>query len=190
MTTRMVFEALIIKDNLKIVELKLGKMRHKVPDVISKALNRAVEATKTQAVKKTAGIYYLKQTDIRGKIKVYKSSKTSLRASAVSADRKLPIEAFKIRPNKPKPKKPPLIMVEIHRGKPKLFPGAFVIPNLKVYERLGKERYPIKRIWGPAIPQLIGGKKIRVDVQIESQKTYEKRLDHEIKRVLAAVGKK
>jgi hypothetical protein len=99
----------------------------------------------------------------------------------------MPLERFRVSPSKPRPQNPPLLKVGIKReGGLKQFPGAFVIPNLKIYERIGKARYPIKRKYGPAVPQLIGGEKIRAEVEVESIRVYQERLDHEIKRVLEA----
>jgi hypothetical protein len=183
-TTRMVFEALVIKSDLPKVELRLGKRYKQAPNVISRALNRAAEATKTKAIKETTGKYFLKASDIRPKISTYKSSKTRLRATVIVKDNKMPLEKFKVSPSKPRPKNPPILKVGVKRPELKEFSGAFVIPNLKVYKRVGPKRYPIKRIYGPAVPQIISGQKMRYEIQSESYKTYQRRLDHEIKRIL------
>jgi hypothetical protein len=185
--TRMVFEALVIKDNLKEIELRLGKNFGKAPEVISRSLNRAAAATKTQAVRTTSKRYYVRPSDIFTKIEVFKSSKTRLSARAVASDNKLPLERFKISPSKPKPKEHPVLKIGVKRdGGMKDFKGPFVIPNLKIYQRISKKRYRIKRIYGPAIPQLVASEKTRADIMIESEKTYKKRLEHEIKRVMEA----
>lgn len=185
--TEFIFMVQVNKSDVAKVRQQLGKYAHKAPEVISRALNRAAEATRTQAVRATAKRYYLKSKDIRDKTITYKASKSVLLARVISKDHKMPLERFRISPNKPRPTNPPVLRVGIKRdGGLKKFPGAFVIPNLKIYERVGKSRYPIKRIYGPAVPQLIGGEKIRAQVEIESIKVYEQRLDHEIKRVLEA----
>lgn len=186
MTTTMVFEALVIKSDLPKVELLLGKNFKKAPSVISRALNRAAEATKTKAIREVTQNYFLKSGDIRPKMTTYKSSTTRLRASVIAKDNKMPLEKFKISPSKPRPKNPPVLKVGVKKPGLKDFKGAFVIPNLKIYERVGKPRYPIKRMYGPAVPQILNGEKMRYEIQNESYQTYHRRLDHEIKRVLEA----
>jgi hypothetical protein len=181
---KFVFEALVIKEDLYKAALLLGDQRDKAPGVVSRALNRAAEATKTKAVKATASRYYVKQADVRQKVVTIKSSKTRLRAIVRSVDSKLPLERFKVSPLRNIPKKPPVLRIGVKReGDLKAFKGAFVIPNLKIYERIGKKRYPIKRLYGPAIPQMVGSEKTRAEVQIESMNVYNKRFAHEIKRL-------
>lgn len=186
MTTRMVFEALVIKSDLQKVQLRLGKHFKQAPSVISRALNRAAEATKTTAVREVTQNYFLKSKDIRPTMTTYKSTKTRLRASVVVKDNKMPLERFKVSPSKPRPKNPPVLKVGVKKPGLKDLPGAFVIPNLKIYERVGRPRKPIKRKFGPAVPQIVNGEKMRYEIQNESYRTYQKRLDHEIKRIMEA----
>ena len=58
-----------------------------------------------------------------------------------------------------------------------------------VYERLGKSRYPIKEIYGPATPQMMYSNESVMDkIEEKVVETFEKRADHEIMRLLNGWG--
>lgn len=57
-----------------------------------------------------------------------------------------------------------------------------------VYERVGADRFPVKELYGPATPQMMYSNEEVLD-QIEGKmaETYEKRIEHEISRLLAGI---
>ncbi|MBR2131400.1 MAG: hypothetical protein IJ955_02485 [Oscillospiraceae bacterium] len=59
-----------------------------------------------------------------------------------------------------------------------------------VYERIGDERLPIRELFGPATPQMMYSNEAVMDeVEHTVAETYEKRIDHEILRILNGWGK-
>ena len=58
-----------------------------------------------------------------------------------------------------------------------------------IYERTGPNRFPVKELYGPATPQMMYSNEDVMD-QIEAKmvETYEKRIDHEILRILNGWG--
>jgi hypothetical protein len=179
------FRVIVDATEFRKTELKLGPYYKKAPTAISRALNRTAEATRTQAIKSVTANYYVKAKDARGTIRIYRASPSRLGAMVVSRDNKLPLDKFKVTPLKPRPKNPPILKVAVKKGSVKELIHAFVadINGPKVFERVDKSRLPITRLMGPAIPSLLGGSKIRQLVEKESYAVYQKRLDHEIKRI-------
>lgn len=59
-----------------------------------------------------------------------------------------------------------------------------------IYERIGVDRFPVRELYGPATPQMMYSNEDVLD-QIEDKmlETYDKRIDHEILRLLNGWGK-
>lgn len=58
-----------------------------------------------------------------------------------------------------------------------------------IHERLGLDRYPIRELYGPATPQMMYSDENVLDaIEEKMAETYEKRIDHEIDRVLYGWG--
>ena len=54
-----------------------------------------------------------------------------------------------------------------------------------VYERVGMKRFPVKELYGPATPQMmIANAQVTDEIEDKMAETYEKRIDHEILRLL------
>lgn len=171
---------------LRQVEMRLGAMKSKPPTAISRALDRTAINAKTNVSKKSREIYVIKSKDINQALKISRSSKGSLNVTLAYRGERIPLDKFKFSPSNPRPKKPPTLKVSVKKDGMKSLLHAFVadINGSKIFERVGKSRLPIGRLFGPAVPQIVNKEELRRFVEAEAEKTYEKRLDHEIKRVL------
>lgn len=59
-----------------------------------------------------------------------------------------------------------------------------------VYERIGVERFPVRELYGPATPQMMySNDDVLDEIEEKMAETYEKRIDHEILRVLNGWGR-
>lgn len=59
-----------------------------------------------------------------------------------------------------------------------------------VYERLGVKRFPVEELYGPATPQMMySNEEVMDEIEAKMAETYEKRIDHEILRVLNGWGR-
>jgi Prophage minor tail protein Z (GPZ). len=183
-----VFRVIVDATEFRKTELKLGPYYKKTPIAISRALNRAAESTRTEAVRNVTANYYVTAKDARGTIQIYKASPSKLGALVVSKDSKIPLDHFKFTPKKPNPKSHQTIKVAVKKGGLKELLHAFIadVNGVKIFQRVGPSRLPIQRLMGPAIPVLIGSKLLREAVEKKSHETYQQRLDHEIKRTLEA----
>ncbi len=171
---------------LREVEQQLGSFSNKAPTVISRALNRAAQNAKASTVSKLREEYILKAKDIRDTIKIRKATQRSLGAVVTSIGNKVPLIKFKVSPNKPNPQKPSKVLkAGVKKGGLKEIIGAFVanINGNKVFEREGKNRLPIKQLFGPSVPEMLGNESVKTYIEREATKMFDKRLEHEINRV-------
>lgn len=58
-----------------------------------------------------------------------------------------------------------------------------------VYERVGVKRFPVEELYGPATPQMMySNEEVMDEIEAKMAETYEKRIDHEIMRLLNGWG--
>jgi hypothetical protein len=177
----------ISTSQIKEVENRLGAFRSKAPSVISSAINRAAQNAKTNATRKAREEYQVKAKDINETIKIRKATRKSLGAEVKSTGYRTPLIKFKVSPAQPRPKNPPKVLkAAVKKDGLKSVLGAFVsnINGNKVFRRTTKSRLPIEQLFGPAVPQMLGNKDVRSFIESEAAKTLDKRIDHEINRVL------
>jgi len=177
-------------EHLNDVENRLGAFKKKTPNVLSKAINRAAENAKTNMAKLTVQKYIIKNKDVKETIKVIKSNKSNLNALVKSEGKLLGLDKFKINP-KSRPQRPPRSQkAQVKKsGSLKSILRAFIITvNGKsiVMQREGVKRLPIKRLFGPAVPEMIGNEETFRELQQKANETLQKRIDHEINRILEA----
>lgn len=59
-----------------------------------------------------------------------------------------------------------------------------------IYERTGPSRFPVEELYGPATPQMMySNEDVLDEIEQKMADTYEKRIDHEILRVLNGWGR-
>ena len=59
-----------------------------------------------------------------------------------------------------------------------------------IYERVGVKRFPVEELYGPATPQMMYSNEEVIDeIENKMAETYEKRIDHEILRILNGWGR-
>lgn len=59
-----------------------------------------------------------------------------------------------------------------------------------IYERIGPNRFPVEELYGPATPQMMySNEAVTDEIERKVAETYEKRIDHEILRVLNGWGR-
>ena len=59
-----------------------------------------------------------------------------------------------------------------------------------VYERVGVKRFPVEELYGPATPQMMySNEEVMDEIEAKMAETYEKRIDHEILRILNGWGR-
>lgn len=155
------------------------------------AINRAIKAAKTAGTRKASKVYYQRQTDINRVTRVGRATRSNLSASFSSRSRKIPLYAFRVKPKQPIKDNPPELKVSVKKDTGfQTIKRAFVeigrsSGNLNVFQRVGRERYPVRTLFGPSIPEMMGDGDVRGAVNDRAFEMLEQRFDHEIGRVLS-----
>lgn len=165
---------------------RLGTFHKQAPNAISRALNRAATNVNSNIKKEVRKEYNIKARDINNTLKKTRATKSDLRAAVISTGSPLGLDKFKVSPKTVNPKRKTPIKIGVKKGSLKRVMGAFIadINGPKVFRRVTKKRLPIERLFGPSVPQMLGNENVVNVIEQEGQKTFHKRLDHEIERIL------
>lgn len=174
------------KKLLEDVQSRLGNLSKKAPNAISNSLNRSMNNIATNISKEVRKEYNMKAKDIKATLVKTRSTRSTLGAVVKSKGELIPLDRFRVSPKTVQPKRKAPIKVGVKKPGLKPLLGAFVadISGKKVFKRTGKKRLPVRRLFGPSIPQMIGNEEIARKIDEEGQKMFQKRMDHEINRIL------
>lgn len=77
-------------------------------------------------------------------------------------------------------------------GKRRVFPHTFIVPSLggHVFERRGRQRLPIRKLWGPAIPKEMLKDQSRQAFETTVATELPARVEHEIGAILSGAVRK
>lgn len=170
--------------NVERAERLLSGVKGGATTALVRALNRASESGRTAAVRETTTRYTIKAKDIRPSIKLEKASKTNLTAGISSKGPRIPLSAYLHKPKTDTTgaKRRP-VYVSVKKGSLKPLGQGFIWKG-DVMQRVGKERHKITRRTGPALPMLLNNEEVVEKIMNTMNETTDKRLDHEINRLL------
>lgn len=141
---------------LEEVQAKLGAMKAKAPTVISRALNKTATTARVDLASKAQATYTVKSGGFKKDMTIKKASAGRLEAVIHSEGRPLDIDRFHITAPKKTGAKANIIkgggLKQLIYGNIKAFKG----PNGKIYQRVGTERKPLKKLKSNSIPKMIG----------------------------------
>lgn len=180
-------------EQLERVKLILGGIPKAVPAAISNALNRGATTARKAAANYITEHYTLKQKDAREatKIKFRKADNGNIEATVIFSGNVIPLLKFDVRPSTPKAG---AVSAAVERHGRKALASAYVT-NLGrygpgVFERLTSKRNTSQQLYGPSTAQMLGTANAQIEMQTQAQETIDKRLEHEIERILAGYGGK
>lgn len=172
------------------LQKRLKDIPEKIPVVTARAINRAAEAAKTEGSKFVRETYTVKHSSVLRKIKIKKAYPADLIADIRVTGRTLSVINFRVKKNVPLPtrKKYAKVRVKKKGGKLKAIKGSFLLTTTKgytnVFTRITKERFPLRSHHGPSVPQMMGNEEGLKRMEDKAREVLDKRLDHEIERVL------
>jgi len=173
---------------LERVQEQLKDIPEKIPVVIARAINRAAEAARTEGSRFIRETYHVKHSSVLRKIKIKKAYPADLVADIRVTGRPLSVINFKVRANKPLPVRGKYAVVRVKKGGGGPISGSFVLTTktgyTNVFTRKTKERFPLRSIHGPSVPQMMGHEEGLKRMEDKAREVLDKRLDHEISRVL------
>lgn len=196
--------------SLKDVEQRLGQFPDKAPNAIANALNRSVSNISSNIVKETRKNYHIKATDVKSTLKTFKASRSKLSVEVKSQGKVLGLNKFKVSPMTVNPRRKNQLKIAVEKTGMKQIHGAFIanLNGIKVFKGSGKKVIPTKgryvgrqnsrtkgplmreeinRLFGPSVPQMIGNEDVVENINHQAWITYEKRLNHEINRILRKI---
>jgi hypothetical protein len=175
-------------EHMERLEAALSETPEKIPRAASRAINRAAYTARTEAARKAREEYVVRHGEVINTIKIYPANEGDLSASVISKGSVVPLIKFKVSPKTPQPKrkKPLTAMVKRGEGGPiaRAFTAQMKSGYIGVFQRVQKPRLPIRQLYGPSIPQMIGSEKVSQWVEEKAQEKLSERLEHEINRAL------
>ena len=156
----------------------------------SRALNRAIQGTKTDSARETRKEYKVKARDIRDSLRISRSTPSKLMAEARGSGHRIPLAKFGARPARPGGRRPKR-GISVHVKSRKVLRSSFMARirgHVGVFTRKGDASLPIEQKYGPAVPEMIGNPDVLERMTQGAQARFEKNLDHEINRTLQNMG--
>lgn len=158
---------------------------------IAPALNRAVMHGRTVATRKVRQTYDVKYAAVQKTLKILRATRRSLAAELQSTGAPIPLIAFKVSPRRTGGRRPRGgLRVSVKRSEGKRLAHAFIDQwqgEPAVFERVGDDRLPIKRLFGPSVPSMLGEETVSEVTTEAIAAEFEKRLLHETDRVLKGI---
>lgn len=153
---------------------------------VARALNRALSSGRTAGVREARKVYTAKAGDIRadfGGIK--KASSSDLTAGLIGRGSNLSLTKYLYKPKTDTTgaRRAP-VYAAVRKGGAKPLGDRAFIWDSHAFIRVGATRLPIKKLYGPAVPGLLNNEQVVDAVMDTLEETAERRLDHEILRIL------
>jgi hypothetical protein len=169
-----------------------------IPKGASKAfynvINRGLEKVKTQSGKSVAKTYRISQKDFKSEtnIREKKATQTDLAGQIVFAGTSIPLMKFKVNPKEQK--KQTVSVAVLRESGGERLKHAFIAKmksgHIGVFERTTSStwRLPIDELYGPAAAGMIENVENRKEIETVAQEIIDKRIEHEISRILNRYG--
>lgn len=172
--------------SIRETQQRLGDFERRAPSAISNALNRGMANVNTNIKREVRKEYHIRAGDVNATLTKIRASRGSLSAGVLSKGHLIGLDKFKISPKTVNPKRKTPITAAVKKSGGGKLGSAFPadINGMKIFRRSGKSRLPINRLFGPSVPQMLDNEGMVHEIERQGQETFEKRLDHEINRIL------
>jgi hypothetical protein len=169
-----------------------------LPDGVERAavpaMNRASLAGKTYGIRKMMATYATKRGNVARTVSMLRATRSSLIAGFSSHGHRISLTSFQVRPGRPSTKRDQLSVTVRKDSGGKGIKRGFVNATkaggrLGVFQREGSSRYPIRMLFGPAVPQMLNEEGVREEIETRATQMLARRFDHEIGRLLRGGAK-
>ena len=168
------------------LESTIAKLQNVSEARLRRALRSAIMRT-LRGARKDAGTKIKQRYTINaGRVtKTIKLRASALSGSMTSSGSRNPLPYFVVRPrSRPKKMPPGGVFVMNVRGQGGFLRHAFLQRNGQVYERVGRPRFPIKRLSGPSAPGMLGNPVVGPWIEAKMSERLGINLDHELSAVI------
>lgn len=155
-----------------------------IPDAISRAINYTGNRARTPVIRDLANQTGLGYGAVRANVVTTPSRPQRLDYSVRASGKAIPLKEFGAVQRRSGVSARPW-------GNRRVFPHTFIVEGLggQVYKRIGPQRLPIKKLYGPAIPkELVRGKPPETWQQ-QTRATLPERVRYELDRMLSVTIK-
>jgi len=161
----------------------------KAKRVVSMSVNKIARSARTQMAREANKRYFVKVGEARDTIYVKTAHGDNLKAELTSRGYPISLAHFKVSPKKVqhKGRKNKKIRARVKRnGGGATLDQAFITAigsGVGVFERDGRARKPIHKLFGPSVPSMLKNE----EIQQEMEKTTTEKLNKELNRQLARI---
>lgn len=151
-----------------------GLPANKLLPAIRRATKRASTSARTSGTKRLRSIYTIHASDLKARSLIKKVDDGALLKFRGGME---PVTKYRAQ------ERASGIFVSVKRGGGKKVARSFSLKG-RFVAREGKERYPIKGLYGPAVPQLFENQEVMDTMEKRGSEILEKRLEHELDLIL------
>lgn len=182
----------ITNEQIERVNLLLSDLHGAPNRVLFNVINRALGTVRSQSGKEIRQTYNIKQGDITANqnMKMKRATAGDLVGSIEFAGTVIPLKRFKVSPSAPAQKTVSVSVLKAEGGK--RLEHAFVANlgkyGVGVFERMTRRRDSSEQLFGPSTAHMMANENVLEKVEEAAQDTIDKRVEHEITRILNRYG--
>lgn len=184
----------ITNEQIRRITLLLGEVPNGVEKALKGVITRANGTVKTEVVRGISKVYSISGKDIRAETNIKTAAKkddNGIVGTVSFSGYKIPLYRFNASPKKVTPGAVVSAAVLKENGKT-VFKHAFVAQmgssHIGIYERETKKRVPVRELMGLSTAQMAENSVILEGVEEAANETINKRVEHEITRILSGYG--
>lgn len=183
----------ISQEQIERVNLILGGIKTAPGRTFYNVINRALGTIRSQSGKAIRETYNIKQSDITANqnMRMTRASTSNLVGKIEFAGTVIPLKRFKVVPSTPAQK---TVSVSVLKAEGSKRLKSAYVANLGVYgvgvfERLTRRRESSQQLYGPSPTHMMNNYDVIEKVEAAAQETIDKRIEHEITRILNGYGR-
>lgn len=168
------------------VEKKLGNLKSQAPKALKNAINMTARKTRTELKNTVKKEYTVKARDLSSGMTLSSASVGNLEATIYIRGKPLHITHFKATTPKSGAKtqivKSGALKAIVGPRKIKAFRGV----NGLIWQRVGRERFPIKPLSSNSVPVMVRNDKVYGKVEPTIKRTLKENVDKQVRKILEA----
>lgn len=178
----------VTNEQVERVSLILGSIKNGKEKALVNSINRGLTTVRSQSGKLIRNSYRIKQSDItsNSNMNFKKASFSNLEGSINFAGAVIPLTKFKVTPTNPSKRQVTVAVLRETGGE--RIKHAFVAKmksgHVGVLERVTKKRLPLEELYGPSSVHMMSNLRVLEQVEEKAQDIVNKRIEHEISRIL------
>ena len=182
----------ITAEQVERVNAVLGGLQNAPNKVFYNVINRALSTVRSQSGKPIAATYQIKQSEIKrnSNMRLKRATAGDLAGQIEVAGTVIPLMKFKVSPKEPRRSTVSVQVLRESGGK--RLESAYVADlgryGVGVFERLTSRRATSQQLFGPSVAHMMENENVLEQVEGSAQETVDKRLEHEISRILNGYG--